>query len=1049
MSDAASTSGTLQTGPLTPKTLDELLERIADVRAVAYLLASDGISERCLFFPVGGLRLSSVGARRARSVAEVLLARADLRPEVRRAIEDVQKKHQAAVAEAVARHKRGDAGTLDVEQQAPAVRGSELEEVTEKHGLRQVYLAAAAAVARDELFDLIVWEGAEYEFRDSNPPPRIFDAEVDAVKVSLGVKDLLAEARGAIAEWQKLQPKLGQPARSVVTRKEPRASGREGVEAVVLGAVPAGAAPTIADLILLARKAGHDAVTTCRVISALADRGVLAIDVKPPPPSPQERSRRALSDMDRIDKALALMIQELQARRKLAALCKETGDVPRAVENLRYVGDALAAQGRNDEAIGAMREVLELNPGAFDARERIAGLLEALGRTGEAVKEWLVVGREFGKLNLWNRAIQALRRAVRLDGRDVDMRRRLAQLLEQRGKKEDAARELEELARIYDGLGQEDAALACYADLSRLVPEHAEAKRRLAASMKKGARWAAPIVGSVVVALALLGVGGWVWRRHTALVAWQAARKKALELARHDEWDEARRVVVEVGAEHGIDPARLKTVDDAIDHLQDDVGRVAFVTTEAAEKAGEVRPAREEYRRIARTHAGRPWGARAEERLAKLREHELDAEARAKALAELVAAGKTKEALEAGRALHAAHPWTEAAEKAEVPLEVRSTPPGAKVSLGDVPQAAPTPCVVARPIGAPWVVEVSLTGHTPWRATLDVAKALEVKTPVEVQLFRAPRWRVDALAPLGLSPVPLTDGGLVVAGDEPRVYGLTLDGGVRWTRPLPPFTAAAGRPVSAPGMVVLVDTSGRALGLDPRTGNVRWERPLELPGAAAAGKLGDLALVAGEERVVALDPVTGKPEWSVDLGGRLVAPLQVTAEQALGALDDGRIISVTPAGKVELRAAMKARLTAPPLVAPGAWVVIDEEGQLRHVGAAERTWTHKLPAPTSRPPVLGDGLVYVAAGTHLLALDLKDGAPRWDKDLGTTLGAPAAATGRVYVGGADGQVRALLAGSGDVRWTAKAEGEVTAAPVVQRGLIYVVSSGFGIYALPE
>lgn len=1048
MTEAAASAGTLQTGPLTPKALDELLERVSGVRAVAYLLASDGLSERCLFFPVGGLRLSSVGARKARSVADVLLARTDLRPEVRRAIEDVKKKHQAAVEEAVARHKKGDAGTLDVEQ-APPVRGSELEEVTEKHGLRQVYLAAAAAVARDELFDLIVWDGAEYEFRDSNPPPRIFDAEVDAVKVSLGVKDLLAEARSAIAEWQKLQVKLGQPSRSLVTRKEARASGREGVEAAVLGAVPVGAAPTINDVILVARKAGHDAVTTCRVISALSDRGVLAVDVKPPPPTPQERSRRALSDMDRIEKAMALMIQELQARRRLAGLCKETGDIPRAVENLRYVGDALAAQGRHDEAIGAMREVLDLNPGAFDARERIAGLLEALGRTGEAVKEWLAVAREFGKLNLWNRAIQGLRRAVRLDGRDVDMRRRLAQLLEQRGKKEEAARELEELARVYDGLGQEEAALACFADLARLAPDHPEAKKRLAASMKKGAKWAAPIVGSVVVALALVVAGGWVWRRHEALVAWQAARTKALELARHDRWDEARREVELVTAQHDLDPVRVQTVRDAIDHLQDDVGRVVFVAAEAGEKAGEVVPAREEYRKLARAHAGRPWGGKAEERLAKLREQEVDAEAKAKTLAELVDAGRTKEALEVGRALVAAYPWTEAAAKAAVPLEVKTTPPGAQVSVDGEAHPSPTPCVVTRPIQRPWSVAVTLAGHSPWTATLDVAKALEVRTPLEVALFRAPRWRVDAQAPLPLAPVPLTDGGLVVAGDDPRIYRLTLDGSVSWVRPLPPFTAAAGRPVSTPGMVVVVDSNGRAMGLDPRTGAVRWERALELPGAAAAGRLGELVLVASEERAVALDPVTGKPEWSADLGARLVAPLQVVApEQALGAADDGRLLALTAAGKVEVRADLKARLTAPPLAVQGGWIVINEEGEVRSVGGPAG-WTRKLPAPTGRPPALGDGLVYVAAGTHLVALDLKDGAVKWDKDLGATLGAPTASTGRVYVGGADGHVRALLAGSGDVRWTARAEGEVTAAPVVQRGLVYVVSAGFGVYAVPE
>jgi hypothetical protein len=94
-------------------------------------------------------------------------------------------------------------------------------------------------------------------------------------------------------------------------------------------------------------------------------------------------------------------------------------------------------------------------------------------------------------------------------------------------------------------------------------------------------------------------------------------------------------------------------------------------------------------------------------------------------------------------------------------------------------------------------------------------------------------------------------------------------------------------------------------------------------------------------------------------------------------------------------------------------------------------------------------MLFVAAGTTLLGLDLRDGWPRWERDLGTPLGAPAAANGRVYVGGADGLVRALVTSNGELRWTANAPGEVLAAPVLHRGAVFVVSSGMGVLELSE
>src|SRR2546430_6478961 len=59
-------------GKLSPKALGEVLKKLEGNRGAAYLLVSDGLSERCLYFSVGAIRLSSMGKRRGLSLEEAL-----------------------------------------------------------------------------------------------------------------------------------------------------------------------------------------------------------------------------------------------------------------------------------------------------------------------------------------------------------------------------------------------------------------------------------------------------------------------------------------------------------------------------------------------------------------------------------------------------------------------------------------------------------------------------------------------------------------------------------------------------------------------------------------------------------------------------------------------------------------------------------------------------------------------------------------------------------------------------------------------------------------
>src|SRR5690606_34291762 len=89
-------------------------------------------------------------------------------------------------------------------------------------------------------------------------------------------------------------------------------------------------------------------------------------------------------------------------------------------------------------------------------------------------------------------------------------------------------------------------------------------------------------------------------------------------------------------------------------------------------------------------------------------------------------------------------------------------------------------------------------------------------------------------------------------------------------------------------------------------------------------------------------------------------------------------------------------------------------------------WTTKLAGSVKAAPAFSDGTLYVGdyAG-QMYAIRASDGAIRWrTSDLGVGLGqsgrfysTPAVAFGRVYAGNVDGRVYSFDQRSGEVAWT--------------------------------
>lgn len=119
---------------------------------------------------------------------------------------------------------------------------------------------------------------------------------------------------------------------------------------------------------------------------------------------------------------------------------------------------------------------------------------------------------------------------------------------------------------------------------------------------------------------------------------------------------------------------------------------------------------------------------------------------------------------------------------------------------------------------------------------------------------------------------------------------------------------------------------------------------------------------------------------------------------------------------------------------------------------ADRVWAVSVGDGEARlgarqGPAVADGRVYAASTDGVGAWDLQTGKQAWrfqdkkDKD-GHRLaiaGSPGVGDGLVVVGGLEGDVLALDAGTGEVKWKAKVGTEVLAAPAVGQGLVLVRS----------
>jgi len=315
---------------------------------------------------------------------------------------------------------------------------------------------------------------------------------------------------------------------------------------------------------------------------------------------------------------------------------------------------------------------------------------------------------------------------------------------------------------------------------------------------------------------------------------------------------------------------------------------------------------------------------------------------------------------------------------------------------------------------------------------------------------------------------PSAESGRAFLADDDALTAIDPAGGEdRWTAEL------GGRAVWAGyvGDKLVAATPSRVVGLDPRTGSVRWrfgpEAPPESapkldpfarpaapnpgpgPDAAPAGagaappapefhgflaSEGRLFLLQGGEDLLALDPDAGLVAWSftaaggglnpmVGVGaGRVVLQVGRPAELVVLEADSGRAVSHAPLAEGE------SLQRSPAVLDEAHAIVVTDRRTVKRLdlarGRFDWAFRESEDLPTYGPPLPmaeAERLLVVHDGRTLIRLDPATGARRWSallgmEDLASRPGAMAMDDRRFYWAGGD-RLRALSLEDGSAAWS--------------------------------
>jgi outer membrane protein assembly factor BamB len=233
------------------------------------------------------------------------------------------------------------------------------------------------------------------------------------------------------------------------------------------------------------------------------------------------------------------------------------------------------------------------------------------------------------------------------------------------------------------------------------------------------------------------------------------------------------------------------------------------------------------------------------------------------------------------------------------------------------------------------------------------------------------------------------------------------------------------------------DVTGVVMSLDRLTGDVIWEKDLELPVSGAVGVGYGMVMVGTiKGEVVALDAASGEERWRARVTSEVLAPPATNGDVVVVQTQDDRVIGLDAATGSQrwiyesTPAVLTLRGTGAPLVTNRLAIAGLSTGKVVALDTANGVpvWEQRVAVPQGRSELervvdidggllLSGGTLYVASYQGRVAgLDLESGRVLWQRDASSYSGV-AQGFGSVYATLASGTVEGIDERSSSALWS--------------------------------
>src|SRR5262245_23682457 len=177
---------------------------------------------------------------------------------------------------------------------------------------------------------------------------------------------------------------------------------------------------------------------------------------------------------------LNLLPDRFEAYAPLAELYERMGLTAEALVALQTAADGYHRQGKKSEALDLLRKMANADPSNTRSRIKVADLLRQEGKKDDAIAEYLLAAEELERQGDVEAMGGAYRRILEVDERNVRALSTLAQCLATRGKLVEAIPLAERALQLDDGNIERYEQLASLLERAKKLPEHERVMRRLA-----------------------------------------------------------------------------------------------------------------------------------------------------------------------------------------------------------------------------------------------------------------------------------------------------------------------------------------------------------------------------------------------------------------------------------------------------------------------------------------------------------------------------------------------------------------------------------------